>query len=115
QPQAGALAGRLGREERLEQLVFDLRRNAGAVVTNADFNRIAEFASRHLQRWPELCIAFLPLAFGGRVEAIAEQVETNAGDVLGSKFDWGDHVGKISFRRDVEALILGTGTVIGEI
>ena len=42
QAEAGALAGRLGGEERLEQLVPDLGRNADAVVAHADLDRVAE-------------------------------------------------------------------------
>ena len=49
----GALAGRLGREERLEQLVPDLGRDAGAVVAHPDLDRLAEIARRHLERRPE--------------------------------------------------------------
>ena len=45
----GAFAGRLGREERLEQFVPDLGRDAGAVVAHADFDRRAEIACRHLE------------------------------------------------------------------
>ena len=42
QTEPGALAGRLGREERLEQLVPDLGRDAGAVVAHPDLDGIAE-------------------------------------------------------------------------
>src|SRR6516225_7164026 len=86
-PEAGALAGRLGGEEWLKQLVFDLRWNANTVVADVDFNCIAQIACRHLQSRLELRVAPLLLAFGSGVEAIAEQVETDAGDVLGDEFD----------------------------
>ena len=39
QAEARALAGWLGGEEWLEELVFDFRWNANAVVTDVDFNR----------------------------------------------------------------------------
>src|ERR1700693_2314322 len=48
--EAGALAGRFGGEERLEQLVSDLCRYAGAVVPHADFDLIAGIARGDLQR-----------------------------------------------------------------
>ena len=48
QAEPGALAGRLGREERLEQLVADLRRDADAVVAHPDLDRVADVARRHL-------------------------------------------------------------------
>ena len=68
----GALAGRFRREEWLEQLVFNLGRNAGAVVAYADLDRIAEILRGHLQSRLEVRIISLPLAFGGRVKPIAE-------------------------------------------
>src|SRR5215469_13419253 len=53
-PEARPLAGRLGGEERLKELVFDLQWNANAVVADVDFDRIAQIASRHLQGRLEL-------------------------------------------------------------
>ena len=47
QAEAGALAGRLGREERLEQPVARLGRDADAVVAHPDLDRVAEIARRH--------------------------------------------------------------------
>src|SRR6516165_10795433 len=49
QPKAGALAGRLGREERLEQLVPIFQGNTDAVVTHPDLDALAELAGRDLQ------------------------------------------------------------------
>jgi hypothetical protein len=40
--EARPFAGRLGGEERLKELVFDLRWNTNAVVADVDFNRIAQ-------------------------------------------------------------------------
>jgi hypothetical protein len=110
-PEAGPLAGRLGRKEGLEQLVFDLGWNAGAIVSDAEFNCVAGISRRYLQCRVELRVASLLLAFGGGIEAITEQVETNAGDLLGDKFDRGDRGSVIALQRDVEALILGAGTM----
>src|ERR1700730_10396912 len=112
---SGPLAGRLCGEERLKQLVLDLGRNADAVVADADFDRISEISRRHFQSGLEFRIASLLLALSGGVEAVADQVETDAGDVLGDEFDRGDSVSKISLQRDVEARILSTGTVVGEV
>ena len=39
----GAFTGRLGREERVENLSLTSGGNAGAVVANADFDAVAEF------------------------------------------------------------------------
>src|SRR5689334_21308709 len=68
----GSLAGRLCREERLEQLVFDLGRNSHAVVADPDFDSIAEISCGHPQSRLETRVASFSLAFGGRIKAIAE-------------------------------------------
>ena len=52
EPEPGALAGRLGREERLEQLFPELGRDPGAVVAHGDFDLIAEIPGRNLQIKP---------------------------------------------------------------
>ena len=62
QPKPGALAGWLGREERLEQFVVILRRNADPVVTHADLDAFADLAGRDRQRWAE-CAVRLAAAF----------------------------------------------------
>src|ERR1700693_5311499 len=46
--EAGALAGRLGGKERLEQPVLDLGRNADAIVPRANLDDIAEVSRHHL-------------------------------------------------------------------
>src|SRR5215467_1804320 len=113
--EARPIAGRLGGEEWLKQLVFDFRWNANAVIADVDFNGIAQIPCRHLQGRLELWVAPLLLAFGSCIEAIAEKVETDAGDVLGDEFDRSYGLGEISFQRDVEARILRPATVIGEV
>src|SRR6266478_988462 len=72
-------------------------------------------SSRHLQGRLELRVASLLPAFCGGVEAVADQVETDAGDVLRDEFDRRNALPEIAFQCDVEARILGTGTVIGEV
>ena len=46
QAQAGALARGLGREERVEDAVADLRRDAVAVVADPHLHRVAQVARR---------------------------------------------------------------------
>ena len=79
---AGPLAGWLRREERLKELVLDVGRNADAVVANADFNSLSEISRRDAQGWLEVRITPLSLAFGGGIEAIADQIEADPSDVL---------------------------------
>src|SRR6516162_10527639 len=71
---AGALAGRLGREERLEQFLAVLRRDAGAVVPHPHLDGIAEGARRHLEHRAE-AVAGLAAALIGGIEAVANQVQ----------------------------------------
>ena len=104
--EAGAFTSRLGREERLKELVLDLGWYAGAVVTDADFNRIAEIPRKYLQGRPEGRVSLL-LALSGGIESIAEKIQTDTGNILGYDFDWGRRSGVIALQRDVEALILG--------
>src|SRR5262249_5966803 len=113
--EARPFAGRFRGEERLKELVFDLRWNANAVVADGDFNRIAQIACRHLQGRLELRVAPLLLAFGSGVEPIAEQVETDAGDVLGDEFDRSYGLGEISFQRDVDGRSVRPAAVISEV
>ena len=48
QTQAGALSGRFGREERLEQFLAVLRQNANTVVTHPDLDAFVTLAGRDL-------------------------------------------------------------------
>src|SRR5271166_2585357 len=97
------------------KLAPDLGRNAGAVVAHADLDGIAEISRRHLQGRRELRVASRLPALGRGVEAVAEEVETDPGDVLRHQLDWGDALTEIAFQGDVEILILGAGAVIGEV
>ena len=108
QAQPRSLTGRLRREEWLKQLVLDLRGNADAVVAYPNFDRFAEISRRDLQGRLECWIAALLLAFGGRIKAISEKVQADAGNILGNEFDRGYGTVVITLQRDVEALILGT-------
>jgi hypothetical protein len=44
--------------------------DAGAVVADADFDRLAEVARRHLQHWAKLWRGAVALALGGGVETV---------------------------------------------
>src|SRR5262249_30431467 len=70
---------------------------------------------RHLQGRLETRVASISLAFGDCIKTIAEQIETDAGNVLRNKFDRSNRFGVISLKGNVETLILGSPTVIGEV
>src|SRR6516225_4914536 len=69
QSKPGTLAGRLGREERLEQLVPVFRRNTDAIVAHPDFDASVEPAGRHLQ-CRAVGSAALATALVGGIEAV---------------------------------------------
>ena len=89
--------------------------DSDAVVADADFDRPAEILRRRFRGRLEPGVASLFLALGGGVEAVAEQIETDAGHVLRHQFDRSDGRAEIAFQRDVELLILRARTVIGEV
>src|SRR5215471_17233467 len=74
QPKPSALASRLGREERLEQLIPVFRRNTDAIVTYPDLDAFAELAGCHLQSRPISSVALAaPLVSG--IETIAYEIK----------------------------------------
>src|SRR5215471_5475049 len=74
EPETRPFSSRLGREERLKQLVPDFGRDAGAVVAHPDLDRLAEIAGRDLQGRAIGSPAVAAGALGGGVEPVAEQV-----------------------------------------
>src|SRR3954447_9710790 len=117
QTETGSFAGGLCREEGLEQLVLDLGRNASAVVAHRDLDRVIRLTRRHLQGRAEGAVAAVAraLSHSGGVEAVAEQVEEEAGDLLRRHLDWRQAGLKIALPGDVEACVLRPSAVIGEI
>src|SRR5581483_3215116 len=111
----GAFAGRLGREEGLEQLVADLSRDAGAVVAHLDLDRGAVVMRRDAEDRPKPGLAIGAGALVGGVEAVAEEVEEHPGDVLRHQLERFRRRVEIAFERDVEGLVLRPGAVIGEV
>src|SRR3954453_53049 len=115
QTQPRALAGRLGREEGLEQLVPDLGRDAGTVVTHPYLDRVADGAGGYGERRPILRLGALAQPLGGGVEAVAEQIEEDASHLLRRQHDAADSPVIVPVDRNVECLILGAGAVISEV
>ena len=67
---AGALTRRFGREEWVEHLFFDIRRNASAVIADRYFHAIAEIFRRGSKgRLVVAAVCLIP-AFGCGIEAI---------------------------------------------
>src|SRR6476661_2070229 len=85
--QPGALSGRLGGDEGLEQLVAHLRRDAGAVVAHLDLDRLAEIAGGDADGRRITGTAFGPVSLARRVEAVAEQIEQHPRHLLRHDLD----------------------------
>src|ERR1700730_1907733 len=63
------LAGRLGREEGLEQLLLVFRRNTSAVVAHPDLHEVPQVPRRDLEDWTERAIA-RAAALVGSIKAV---------------------------------------------
>src|SRR5207248_5997036 len=108
--EACALSSRFGRKKRLKELVLYLARNARPVVACPDFDRIAEISRRNFKRRLKIRVASLLMALVRGIEAIAEQVQTHARDVLGNEFNGCELAGVMVFGSDVEGVIRGAVT-----
>src|SRR5271156_6143684 len=111
----GTFAGRLGGEERIENLRLDVGRNASAVVANLDLHAIAQIPGRSGERRFEVRIAALSLALGARVKAIRDQIQQHSVEFLRIEIDLAYAGIEIFHEGDVEARLLGAGAVISEI
>src|SRR3974390_153685 len=114
EPKAGALAGRLRGEERIEHLFLPLGRDAGAVVANPDFNLVTEVLRGRTQRRLEILFAGF-LALGGGVKAVGNQIKEYSRDLLRVKVDHARGGVELALERDVEAGFFRPRTVIGKI
>src|SRR5215471_12427218 len=114
QPKTGAFTGRLGREERLEQLVPVFRRNTDAIVAHPDLDASVEPAGRHLQCRAVSSVA-LATALASGIEAVADEVEKHASELLRHDVDGGEIEVEVALQCDVKVRILRTGSVIGEV
>src|SRR6516225_9441538 len=85
--ETGALTGRLGREERLKQLVPDFGRDAGAVVAHPDLDRLAQIAGRHLEGRAIAGLAVAAGTPGGGIKTVADEVQEHAGHLLRRQLD----------------------------
>src|SRR6516165_10552031 len=112
---ASAFPGRLGREEGIEHLFLHLRRNADAVVANRDLYAIAEALRRRRESRLIAIATILLFAFGRRIEAVGDQVQESPRDLLRKYIDLTGGRIEGPLHIDVEALLLGAGTMIGEI
>src|SRR5262249_32719292 len=114
QPKTGALAGRLGGEEGLEQLFPVFRRDTDPIVTHPDLDAFAELAGRNLQYWAIRSVALAtPLVSG--IEAIAYEIKEHSSQLLPHDINRCEISVEVALERDIEVRVLRARTVIGEI
>src|SRR6516165_8650508 len=114
QAKPGALAGRLGGEERLKQLLPVFRSDADPVVAHANLDSIIDLASRDFQDRTVTAVTLAVTLVGG-IEAIADEVQEHPHHVLRHDLDGGEIAVEIALEGDVKALILGAGAVICQV
>src|SRR3954463_7347276 len=102
QPEAGSFTGRLGRKERIEDFFPHLDRDAGTVVADADFHNASEVLRGGPEGWFKTGLVVLDLALGRRVDAVRDQVEKRAGDLLWKQFDGAGVRIEGALHRDIE-------------
>src|SRR5262245_14518579 len=81
QPKPGAFAGRLGREEGLEQPFPVFRRNTNAIVPHPDLDAFAKLAGHDLQYRVVSAVA-LAAPLVNSIEAIAQEVKEYTSQLL---------------------------------
>ena len=81
QAKPGTFARRFGREERVEYFLFDLFRDSGPVVANADLNLVSEVLRRSGKHRLEAITDFR-FAFRRGVESVRYQIEQDPRDLL---------------------------------
>src|SRR5581483_8641255 len=87
QPEPGAFARRLGREEGVEHLLPHLRRDAGAVVADADLDMVGAASCRGADDRLEGGAAIVRLALAHGIKAVRDQIQEDAGDFLRKYLD----------------------------
>src|SRR6516164_7208379 len=114
QPEPSTFTSRLCREEWVENLLLDVRRDARTIVADADFDPVAEIScDRRQLRFK--AIARLPCALACGVKPVRDQVQKHPGDLLRVDVGSPDCRIEIALQRDVEALFLCTGSMVGEV
>jgi hypothetical protein len=80
-----------------------------------DLDPLAEIARRHLERRLEIRLARLAPALVGGIEAVAKQVEEDAGDILRHELNGGRIYVQLALQVNVEILVLAARPMIGEV
>src|SRR5262249_13832450 len=111
----GALSRRFRSEERIEYLLFHIRRNAGAVVPDPDFHTVTQAPRRGGKGWLIAVATSICLALRCGVEAVRNQIQQGPRDVLRKNVGLAGSRIKRSCDGDGETFFLCPRTVPGEV
>ena len=114
QAKPSPFSSRFCREEGIEHLLPDLGRNAGAVVPNPDLYAVAEVLRRSRESGLIAITNVLLFALGRRIKAVDSVGNVRVISCGNTSTLTGGRI-KEPFHIDLEALLLGASTVIGEI
>ena len=115
QAKPSPFTGRFCRKERVEQLFLNLRRNTGAVVAYSDFDTLAQILGRGSKRRFVVATICFGFTLCCRVETIRDQVEQRPRNLLWEQVDLTSGRVKGLLKGDIEALLLGSRPMIGEV
>src|SRR5262249_2020840 len=87
QAKARALTSWLSGEERIEHLFPDFGLNTNTIVPYPDLHAVTEAFGRGRDGRLKSITALLPLTLGCRIEAVRDQVQQDAVDLLGKSVD----------------------------
>src|SRR5271169_772262 len=113
QAKPGTFAGRLSREEWVENFLLDPFRDAGPVVANADFNLVSEVLRRSGKHWLEAVTDFRS-TFRRGVKSVRYQIEQDPWDFLREEIGFTGVRIEVPFQGDFKTLLLGPCAVIGQ-
>src|SRR3954452_8155161 len=88
----GSFTRRFRCEERVEHLCLHLGRNTRAVVANPHFNCVTEISRTRGEHRLERCLAVLAPALADGIEAVGNQVQEYARDLLRENLERTGHV-----------------------
>src|SRR4029453_18907629 len=106
---------RLGREKWVEDLVFYVWGDSGAIVSNPDLHTIAQTSGRGHKSWFIPINAGLRFSFRCRVKPVRNQVQKDPCNILWKDVGLASLRIKRSLQSNIEALLFGARAVIGEI
>src|SRR6476660_8959418 len=109
-----AFSGRLGREERVENLIPKLSRDSHSIIADTNFHLIAMHPCCRAHHRLKIDITVCDLPFGDRVKSIGDQIEQYPGNLLRKHLDHARMGIEVSSQRDIELGGIAARAMLGE-